>query len=81
MYASLYTPHQIGQLGFWSNRSQAASVGLSIHCKHWWGHYVVLGPLAHAEVHPTVFISVIAIMPALLLMDLIVTLPSGKPQK
>lgn len=45
------------------------------------GHLVVPGWLAHAEDHPIVFISIIASMAALLMTDLTVTLPSGKPQK
>lgn len=45
------------------------------------GHSVVLGWFAHAEGHPIVFLSIIASMPALLITDLRVTLPSGKPQK
>lgn len=41
----------------------------------------MLGWLAHAEGHPIVFVSIIGSMPALLITDLTVILPSGKLQK
>lgn len=73
-------PHLIEQLCFWSNRSQASSMGLSIHCKHSAGscdHAWMVSPYWRSSY----CFHFHASMPALLVTDLTVTLPSGKPQK